>query len=128
MALLLTRTNNRKNTNLCAMFCIYDACFGGVVEEKLIHRTKFAFGMEESEEARWHPRASRNFSCVRSEFADLVFIFCFLFFFLLVMTWSFLMEEASVLYILISFYSNYCLVFHYMVLHLTEIQNFEAIK
>lgn len=111
------------------MFCIYGVCFGGVVEEKLIHRNKFAFGMEESEEARWHPRASRNFSCMRSEFADLVLILIFNFFFsLLVMTWSFLMEEASVFYIVINFYSNYCLVLHFMVLHLTEIQNFEAIK
>lgn len=38
------------------------------------------------------------------------------------------MEEASVFYIVINFYSNYCLVLHFMVLHLTEIQNFEAIK
>lgn len=38
------------------------------------------------------------------------------------------MEEASVLYILISFYSNYGLVLHFKVLHLTEIQNFEVIK
>lgn len=67
--------------NLCAMFCIYGVCFGGVVEEKLIHRNKFSFGMEESEEARWHPRASRNFSRMRSEFADLVLILIFNFFF-----------------------------------------------
>lgn len=46
-------------------------------------------------------------------------------FFPLAATWRLLIEEASVFHILTS---NYCIVFHYLISYVTQMQDFEAIK